>query len=56
MTLEEFMKRNYSLRHAIQTGIKLEQEIGEDAGYYRNNPSAARVHKHDRVGINSNMV
>lgn len=46
MTIEEFMKENTRLRHAIQTGIEYEKEY---------NPQFLTP-KHMRVGIDCNQV
>ena len=56
MNLLEFESEDISLRHAIQTGVKYEQEIGEDGSFYRLNTHLANILKHIRTGLNCAMV
>lgn len=55
MTKEEFVIKDQHLRHAIQSGVAFEQQFDPEAAWYRNNPTAARIIKHLRTGIDLAM-
>lgn len=56
MNRDEFAAKDTALRHAMQTGIKMEQAVGNDQAFYSNNPVLSDIIKHLRVGLNCAMV